>query len=71
MRDPSAATMAIRLIVFGDGQRGIPPCQRCHGPLNDVKGAPPLASQNAAYLKAQLDRFFRWVSDQRHQHSDA
>jgi hypothetical protein len=29
MSDPTRATMAIRLIVFGDGQRGIPPCQSC------------------------------------------
>ena len=32
MHDPAHASMAIRLIVFGDGERGIPPCQSCHGP---------------------------------------
>lgn len=57
MQDPSRATVAIRLIVFGDGQRGIPPCQACHGPVSYVKGAPPLATQNGPYLEQQLDRF--------------
>ena len=57
MTDPSGATIAIRLIVFGDGQRGIPPCQSCHGPVSYVKGAPPLATQNAAYLEEQLEHF--------------
>jgi len=57
MHDPSRATIAIRLIVFGDGQRGIPPCQSCHGPVGYVKGSPPLATQNGAYLQDQLDHF--------------
>jgi len=57
MHDPTSATMAIRLIVFGDGQRGIPPCQSCHGPVSYVKGAPPLATQNGNYLELQLDHF--------------
>jgi cytochrome c553 len=57
MHDPSGASMAIRLIVFGDGQRGIPPCQSCHGPVSYVKGAPPLAAQNGAYLEQQLEHF--------------
>jgi cytochrome c553 len=57
MSDPTRATMAIRLIVFGDGQRGIPPCQSCHGPISYVKGAPPLASQNGNYLEQQLEHF--------------
>jgi cytochrome c553 len=57
MQDPSRATMAIRLIIFGDGRRGIPPCQSCHGPVNYVKGAPPLAAQNGNYLAEQLDHF--------------
>lgn len=56
MQDPSGV-MAIRLIVFGDGQRGIPPCQSCHGPVSYVKGAPPLAAQNGNYLAEQLDHF--------------
>jgi len=57
MQDPSRASMAIRLIVFGDGQRGIPPCQSCHGPVGSVKGAPPLATQNGGYLRQQLEHF--------------
>ena len=57
MQDPSGASIAIRLIVFGDGQRGIPPCQSCHGPVSYVKGAPPLATQNGDYLEQQLEHF--------------
>ncbi len=57
MTDPSRASMAIRLIVFGDGQRGIPPCQSCHGPVSYVNGAPPLATQNGDYLEKQLEHF--------------
>ncbi len=57
MQDPSGATGAIRLIVFGDGQRGIPPCQSCHGPVSYIQGAPPLAAQNGSYLAEQLDHF--------------
>jgi cytochrome c553 len=51
------ARVAEKLIVFGDGQRGIPPCQACHGPVGYVKGAPPLATQNADYLLTQLRHF--------------
>lgn len=57
MQDPSRASMAIELIVFGDGRRGIPPCQACHGPVGSVKGAPSLATQNADYLLDQLHHF--------------
>jgi len=57
MQDSSRASIAIRLIVFGDGQRGIPPCQSCHGPVAYVKGAAPLATQNASYLEQQLEHF--------------
>jgi cytochrome c553 len=57
MHDPARATMAMRLIIFGDGQRGIPPCQSCHGPVFYVKGAPPLAQQNGDYLEQQLEYF--------------
>jgi len=57
MQDSSRAPTAIRLIVFGDGQRGIPPCQSCHGPVAFVKGAPPLANQNGGYLRQQLEYF--------------
>jgi cytochrome c553 len=57
MQDATGATTAIHLIVFGDGQRGIPPCQSCHGPISYVKGAPPLATQNGDYLHEQLEHF--------------
>jgi cytochrome c553 len=57
MRDPSRASMAIELILFGDGRRGIPPCQACHGPVGSVKGAPSLATQNGVYLLQQLNHF--------------
>jgi cytochrome c553 len=57
MRDPSRASMAIGLLVFGDGRRGIPPCQACHGPVGSVKGAPSLATQNTDYLLEQLNEF--------------
>ena len=57
MKDPTRASVAIRLILFGDGQRGIPPCQSCHGPVSYVNGAPPLAVQNGSYLQEQLDNF--------------
>jgi cytochrome c553 len=64
--DPSRASMAIRLIVFGDGQRGIPPCQSCHGPVSYVNGAPPLATQNGDYLEQQLEHFSNGQSGQRY-----
>ncbi|HEY3618180.1 MAG TPA: hypothetical protein VGK96_15315 [Candidatus Sulfotelmatobacter sp.] len=57
MQTPSLASTAIRLIIFGDGQRGIPPCQSCHGPVSYVNGAPPLATQNGSYLLEQLEHF--------------
>jgi len=57
MQDPARASKAIRLIIFGDGQRGIPPCQSCHGPVSYVQGAPPLATQNGSYLEQQLEHF--------------
>jgi cytochrome c553 len=57
MQDRSGASMAIRLIIFGDGGRGMPPCQSCHGPVSYVKGAPPLSTQNSNYLEHQLELF--------------
>jgi cytochrome c553 len=57
LHDASRARTAIRLIVFGDGQRGIPPCQSCHGPVAYVRGAPTLATQNGDYLLDQLEHF--------------
>jgi cytochrome c553 len=57
MQDPSRSAMAARLIVLGDGERGIPPCQSCHGPVGYVRGAPALTTQNGPYLQAQLEHF--------------
>jgi cytochrome c553 len=57
MQDASRASTAIELIVFGDGRRGIPPCQACHGPVGSVKGAPALSTQNGGYLLEQLNHF--------------
>jgi cytochrome c553 len=51
------STRAAQLIVLGDAQRGIPPCQSCHGPVGFKKGAPSLAAQNADYLFNQLRDF--------------
>jgi len=49
--------MALHLISFGDGERGIPPCQACHGPVAFRPGAPSLATQNADYVLIQLEAF--------------
>lgn len=57
MPDASLASAAARLVIFGDAQRGIPPCQSCHGPVGLVKGAPSLATQNGTYLQTQLEKF--------------
>lgn len=51
------ASIASRLISFGDGERGIPPCQACHGPVAFRPGAPSLANQNADYVLGQLEAF--------------
>jgi cytochrome c553 len=55
--DPSQASIASRLISFGDGGRGIPPCQACHGPVAYRTGVPSLATQNADYVLNQLEAF--------------
>jgi cytochrome c553 len=55
--DPSHAAIASRLISFGDGERGIPPCQACHGPVAYRPGVPSLATQNAEYVLNQLEAF--------------
>ena len=57
LSDPSHAAVAGRLIGSGDGSRGLPPCQACHGPIGFVVGAPSLATQNGSYLLEQLDAF--------------
>jgi cytochrome c553 len=49
--------MASRLITFGDGTRGIPPCQACHGPVAYKTGVPSLTTQNSDYLLNQLEAF--------------
>ncbi len=55
--DASYANVASQLVTLGDGSRGIPPCQSCHGPAGYVKGAPTLATQNSAYILGQLEAF--------------
>jgi cytochrome c553 len=51
------AAIASRLVTFGDGERGIPPCQACHGPVAYRVGVPSLASQNGDYVLNQLETF--------------
>jgi cytochrome c553 len=48
---------ASRLISFGDGTRGIPPCDACHGPVAYKTGAPSLVTQNRDYILNQLEAF--------------
>ena len=55
--EPSEVSLAVPLVNFGNGQRGIPPCQACHGPVGYVTGASLLAAQNAGYLLLQLENF--------------
>lgn len=55
--DPVHAAIALHLVSFGDGERGIPPCQACHGPVAYRPGVPSLATQNAAYVLTQLEAF--------------
>jgi cytochrome c553 len=53
------SAMASRLIAFGDGERGIPPCDSCHGPVGYKLGTPSMATQNADYVLNQLEAFAR------------
>jgi cytochrome c553 len=55
--DLGHSAIASRLISFGDGERGIPPCQACHGPVAYRPGAPTLTYQNAEYDLNQLEAF--------------
>lgn len=55
--DGGHESMASRLIQFGDGERGIPPCDACHGPIAYRPGAPSLLTQNADYVLDQLEAF--------------
>lgn len=48
---------ASRLVSFGDGTRGIPPCDACHGPVAYKTGAPSLVTQNRDYILDQLEAF--------------
>ena len=54
---PDGVSVAARLVTLGDGERGIPPCQACHGPVAHVRGAPSLATQNGDYVLHQLEAF--------------
>jgi cytochrome c553 len=54
---PAHTAIASRLVSFGDGERGIPPCQACHGPVAYRPGVPSLATQNADYVLKQLEAF--------------
>ena len=55
--DPKHAAMAMHLVSFGDGERGIPPCQACHGPVAYRIGVPSLMTQNSEYVRSQLEAF--------------
>ena len=55
--DAQHAIAASHLVSFGDGERGIPPCQACHGPVAYRPGAPSLATQNTDYVLNQLEAF--------------
>jgi len=55
--DQSHAAIASHLVSFGNGERGIPPCQACHGPVAYRPGVPSLATQNAEYVLSQLEAF--------------
>ena len=57
LSDPKHEAVAGRLINAGDGNRGLPPCQACHGPIGFVTGAPSLATQNATYRREQIEAF--------------
>jgi cytochrome c553 len=57
MPDPKHEAVVVRLITAGDGSRGLPPCQACHGPIGLVQGAPSLTTQNAPYLLEQIEAF--------------
>jgi len=55
--DSSHTAIASRLVSFGDGERGIPPCQACHGPVAYRPAVPLLANQNTEYVLNQLEAF--------------
>jgi len=55
--DATHSAIASKLITFGDGERGIPPCQACHGPVAYKVGVPSLMTQNGDYILNQLEAF--------------
>jgi cytochrome c553 len=55
--DANHGGIASHLVSFGDGERGIPPCQACHGPVAYRPGVPSLATQNTEYVLNQLEAF--------------
>lgn len=57
MAEAERALKPARIVAGGDGPRGIPPCQACHGPLAKKIGAASLLSQNSVYIQDQLDAF--------------
>ena len=57
MQHQPGLDIARRMLAVGDPNRGIPPCQACHGPLGYVRPAPSLASQNSDYVLSQLKEF--------------
>lgn len=57
LAESANSAIASHLISFGDGERGIPPCQACHGPAAYRTGVPSLMTQNADYLLNQIEEF--------------
>ena len=57
MQDATLSDAARIMLSVGDPNRGIPPCQACHGPIGYVRAAPGLEAQNYDYLLSQLDDF--------------
>ncbi len=55
--DASHTGIALHLVSFGDGERGVPPCQACHGPVAYRPGVPSLMTQNSDYILNQLEAF--------------
>lgn len=53
----AALSIGQNMVSNGDVNRGIPPCQVCHGPIGRVHGAPQLVVQKGDYILAQLDAF--------------
>jgi cytochrome c553 len=57
LTESAHSAIASHLVSFGDGERGIPPCQSCHGPVAYRTGVPSLMTQNGDYLLNQLEGF--------------